>query len=93
MDGSAVLPGGLRYLFAGEVVGGVCLLSPNPLQPSLAQPTPVVCAGLCAYRRMEKTFTFSQVLCGTSLLLSPAYLIIWKLSLTAPPAISLFQSG
>lgn len=73
-----------------------------PAQPSLAQASLAPqsgCGGLGAFRRMEKsvglasTFTFSQVPLGTSLLLSPASFILWQLSLTASPALWLFQSG
>lgn len=73
-----------------------------PAQPSLAQPslTPQPgCGVLCGFRRMEesvgpqRTFTFSQVPPGTPLLLSPSSFIVCKISLTASPALWLFQSG
>ena len=75
---------------------------PSPAQPSLAQASLALqsgCAVLGAFRRMEKsvglasTLTFSRVPLGTSLLLSPASFILWQLSLTASPALWLFQSG
>lgn len=76
--------------------------APGPAHQSLAQsslaPQPG-CGALCAFRRMERsvalptTSTFSQVPLGTSLLLSPASFILWKISLTALPALWLFQSG
>ena len=94
------LPGGLRCLLCWW--GLSSLPQPSPAQPSLAQASLAPqsgCGGLGAFRRMEKsvglasTFTFSQVPLGTSLLLSPASFILWQLSLTASPALWLFQSG